>query len=66
MHTARLTLHPDAIRVTPLRAFHIERGEGNAVAMLFRVAVAHAHEPRAQRHQNGGDQQAQDAVGAKE
>lgn len=38
------TLHAMPLPVTlqPLRAFHIDQGQGRAVAVLFRVAV-HRH-----------------------
>ena len=42
---------PLAVTLVPLREYHVDRGQGRTVAVLFRVAVDHVHDPA------GGDDQ---------
>ncbi|MBS0371982.1 MAG: hypothetical protein JSS57_22605 [Proteobacteria bacterium] len=50
------------VQLTPLRAFHIDQGQGRTVAVLFRVAVDDHRRPADCADQRSGDDQAKHAV----
>ena len=55
---------PAPVALVPLRAFHIEHGEGRTVAMLFRVAVRDLGHEDHDRDQHGGNAHTDGAIGA--
>ena len=61
------TTHALPARVTlqPLRAFHIDHGQGRTVAVLFCVAVDHHRGPASRSHQASGNGQAQPSIGVR-
>lgn len=50
----------------PIRAYHAVHGIGPVVAVLFQVTVDHRADPEERRHDQGGNNQAVQGVGAGE
>lgn len=46
---------PPCLAITPLREFHIDHGEGRAVAVLYRVLVGDDNRPAGDGDQRRGD-----------
>lgn len=56
---------PAHVTLQPLRAFHIDQGQGRTVAVLFRVAVDDHRARSSGADQQRGNQQAPRGIGAK-
>ena len=54
------------VTLQPLRAFHIDHGQGRTVAVLFRVAVDDHRAGSGGADKQRGNQQAPRGIGAKE
>lgn len=56
---------PALVTLQPLRAFHIDHGQGRTVAVLFRVAVDHHRSPASQSHQASDNSQVEPGIGVR-
>lgn len=63
MTTTPANAPPARVQLTPLRAFHIDQGQGRTVAVLFRVAVDGHRSEAGSAHQGSSDSHAGPCVG---
>ena len=54
---------PRGVTLIPLREYHVDRGEGRTVAVLFAMAVDHVHHPAGDADQNDADHQTLAGIG---